>query len=140
MKKLLIAILLICMSICFIGCSATKGSTTDTVEEKEKHIVTLTMDNWEKYITIEIVPYAGSASTTYYHYFRGALSYALYEDVTITYELTERMSRSPYTITQTEKTLLLNAGGCATITISNDSGNYRSYTITQVSGTITYWL
>ena len=139
MKKIIMVIIFICVSFCLISCTATKTTTNNSVEEKEKYVVTLTKDNWEKYITIEEVPYESSV-TTHYHYFRGALAYAYYDNVIVTYELVEHMRKSPYTITQTEKTLLLNAGGCATITISNDSAYLRSYENKSVSGTITYWI
>ena len=140
MKKAFISILLLYIVFCFVGCATTQTDSNSSEDIKEKHVVVLTKENWEQYITIETVPYYPASGTTYYHYFRGALSYAYYDNVVVAYQLTESMSKSPYTITQTEKTLSLNAGGCGTITISNNASYYQSYTIENVSGTITYWI
>lgn len=140
MKKAFISILLLYIVFCFVGCATTQTDSNSSEDLKEKHVVVLTKDNWEQYITIETVPYYPASGTTYYHYFRGALSYAFYDDVIVTYQLTEHMRQSPYTMTQTEKTLLLNTGGCGTLTISDNASYNRSYTIENVSGTITYWI
>lgn len=78
----------------------------------EKHIVSITKDNYQKFLTIETNYVVGSASSTSYYYFRGALSYAFYDNVVITYDYRSND-------TTTERTLSLNVGGCGTITTSS---------------------
>ena len=99
----------------------------------EKHVVNITKENYQKFITIEKLSAVGSNSSTSYHYFRGALSYAYYDNVIVTYNY---ISNS----TITEKTLYLNAGGCGTITTSSSRYGSSSYEIVNVTGTITYWI
>lgn len=139
MKKFFICLLLSVCLLCVMGCTSSNGQiqTTDTpsneVSVMEKHIVSITKDNYQKFLTVETNYVVGSSSSTSYHYFRGALSYAFYDNVVITYDF-----RSGDTTT--ERTLSLNVGGCGTITTSSWRSGSSSYEITNVSGTIIYWI
>ena len=139
MKKFFVPLLLSVCLLCITGCASNNGqiSTTDTssneVSVMEKHIVSITKDNYKKFLTIETNYVIGSSSSTSYHYFRGALSYAFYDNVVITYYYRSND-------TTTERTLSLNVGGCGTITTSSSRYGSSSYEITNVSGTIIYWI
>lgn len=139
MKKITISILLLICILCFVGCNSNNGKVQNTgtssteVSVMEKHVVNITKENYQKFITIEELSVVGSNSSTSYHYFRGALSYAYYDNVIVTYNY---ISNS----TITEKTLYLNAGGCGTITTSSSRYGSSSYEIVNVTGTITYWI
>ena len=143
MKKFFVPLLLSVCLLCITGCASNNGqiSTTDTssneVSVMEKHIVSITKDNYQKFLTIETNYVVGSLSSTSYHYFRGALSYAFYDNVIITYNY-HSSGTSGDTIT--EKKLSLNAGGCGTIITSNSRYGNSSYEITNVTGTIIYWI
>lgn len=136
MKKFFILLLLSICLLCMMGCTSNnrQTQTTDAPSNKvsvmEKHMVSITNDNYQKYLTIE-TNYEGSSIS--HHHFRGALSYAFYDNVVITYNYC-----SGDTIT--EKTLSLNVGGCGTITTWSSIHDSASYEITNVSGTITYWI
>lgn len=138
-KKLFVPILLSICLLCITGCAQSNGQiqTTDTpsneVSVMEKHIVNITKDNYQKFLTIETDSVVGSVSSTSYHYFRGALSYAFYDNVVITYDYHSGD-------TATEKTLSLNVGGCGTIITNSSRYGSSSYEITNVSGTIIYWI
>lgn len=91
MKKVFIPLLFSICLLCMTGCASTNGQiqTTDTPSNDatvmEKHIVSITADNYQKFLTVEINVVDGGSSSTSYHYFRGALSYAFYDNVIITY-------------------------------------------------------
>lgn len=130
MKKISISILLLICMLCFVGCNSNNGTEVSVME---KHVVNITKENYQKFITIEISTIVGCNSSTSYHYFRGALSYAYYDNVIITYNYI-------FDSTTTEKTLYLNVGGCGTITTSSSRYGRTSYEIVNVTGTITYWI
>lgn len=139
MKKILIPLLLSICLFCITGCTSNNGQikTADTssneVSVMEKHIVSITKDNYQNFLTVETNYVVGSMSTTSYHHFRGALPYAFYDNVIITYDY---LSGD----TTTEKTLSLNVGGCGTIITTSSRYGSSSYEITNVSGTIIYWI
>ena len=132
MKKFLLSIILIVCLLCMAGC----GTEVNNGETKTKQVVTLTIDNYQDYLTIETTPVIGEVSSSYYNYFRGALSYAYYDNVIITYDYISSGSST----TTTEKTIKLNVGGCGCIVTSSSRYGRTSYDITNVSGTITYWI
>ena len=132
MKKFLLSIILIVCLLCMVGC----GAEDNNGETKTKQVVTLTMDNYQDYLTIETTPVIGEVSSSYYNYFCGALSYAYYDNVIITYDYISSDSST----TTTEKTIKLNVGGCGCIVTSSSRYGRTSYEITNVSGTITYWI
>ncbi len=121
------------------GCNTNNGqihtdeTPSNNVSVMEKHVVSISMENYKKFITIETVPFIGDVSTSYYHYFSGALSYAFYDNVIVTYNYNSNS-------TSTENILTLNVGGCGTITTSSSRYGSSSYEITNVSGTIIYWI
>ena len=143
MKKVFIPLLFSICLLCMTGCASTNGQiqTTDTPSNDatvmEKHIVSITADNYQKFLTVEKNVVDGGSSSTSYHYFRGALSYAFYDNVIITYNY-HSSGTSGDTIT--EKKLSLNAGGCGTIITSNSRYGNSSYEITNVTGTRIYWI
>lgn len=143
MKKVFIPLFFSICLLCMTGCASTNGQiqTTDTPSNDatvmEKHIVSITADNYQKFLTVEKNVVDGGSSSTSYHYFRGALSYAFYDNVIITYNY-HSSGTSDDTIT--EKKLSLNAGGCGTIITSNSRYGNSSYEITNVTGTIIYWI
>lgn len=132
MKKFLLSIILIVCLLCMAGC----GTEVNNGETKTKQVVTLTIDNYQNFLTIETTPIIGDRSSSYYNYFRGALSYAYYDSVIVTYNYISSGSST----TTTEKTIKLNAGGCGCIVTSSSGYGSTSYEITNVSGTITYWI
>lgn len=141
MKKfitsIIVAVVLFVCCFGIVGCNTNNKqiSTSESpsnVAIMEKYIVDITMENYRKFITIETVPVFWSTSTSYYHYFSGALSYAFYDGVIVTYNY-----RSDGI---TEKTLTLNAGGCGMIATSSSKYGSSSYEITNVSGIIIYWI
>ena len=129
MRKIFVPLLLIICLICMPGCSTNVSTNT-----MEKHVVQITKENYEKYITIETNVVSGDSSSTIYHYFRGALTYGFYDNVVISYNFTSTSGDV------SKEILPLNVGGCATIiTISSRYGR-SNYEITNVSGTIIYWI
>ena len=142
MKKSFVLLLLAICLFCMIGCTSDYGenqsdASSSEIHLPEKHIVTITLDNYKEYITIETNVVVRTYSSSSYHYFRGALAYAFYDDVIISYNY---HSNSTGGSTTTEETLFLNAGGCGTITTSSSRYGSVSYEITDVSGTIIYWI
>ncbi len=143
MKKyitsVIIAIALIVCCFGVVGCTPNDGqintdeTPSNNVTKMEKYVINITKYNYQKFITIETMPNSTDTATSYYHYFRGALSYAFYDNVIVTYNFNSNS-------TSTEKTLALNAGGCGTITTSSSRYGSSSYEITNVSGTIIYWI
>lgn len=139
MKKFLLSIILRFCLPCMAGCGTEVnrcGTAVNNGETKTKHVVNLTIDNYQDYLTIETTPYNRDYSTSYYNYFRGALSYAYYDNVIITYDYISSGSDT----TTTERTIKLNVGGCGCIVTSKSKYGDISYEITNVSGTITYWI
>lgn len=126
MRRFLIFLILIVFLVAMTGCD----TNTNTME---KHVVQITKENYEKYITIETNVVTSSSSSKSYHYFRGALTYGFYDNVIITYNFTS-------TDGTTEKFLLLNVGGCGTIVTMSSAYGSSNYEITNVSGSITYWI
>lgn len=110
----------------------TIDTPSNELSVMEKHIVSITKDNYQKFLTVEI----NSVSSVAFHYFRGALSYAYYDNVVITYNL----NYSDRTPNKTGQTLPLNVGGCGTITTVSTQYGSSSYEITDVSGSIIYWI
>lgn len=139
MKKSFFVLLLLAICLfCMIGCAPDNGenlsdASSNEMPLPEKHIVNITMDNYKEYITIETNVVVRSSSSSSYHYFKGALSYAFYDDVVITYDFHSGS-------TTTEETLFLNVGGCGTITTSGSRYGSTSYEIVNVTGTIIYWM
>lgn len=128
MKRIFITtmIIIICL-VCFVGCN----SENDKNKNMTKYSIVLTEENYQDYLTIETsLFFYPSSYRIDYHYIRGALSYAYYDNVIITYDYIP-MNSDPST-----KTLKLNLGGCATITTNGGS----RYEITKVTGTVTYWI
>lgn len=139
MKKITIFILLLICILCFVGCNSNNGKVQNTgtssteVSVMEKYVVNITKENYQKFITIETSSVVNSISSTSYHYFRGALSYAYYDNVIVTYNYISNSMT-------TEETLYLNVGGCGTITTSSSRYGSSRYEIVNVTGTITYWI
>ena len=137
MKKFLVLLISIISLLCLVGCTSSNGQikNTDTssneVSAKVKHVVSLTKDNYQKFLTVEINHVVDGEVSIFYHYFRGALSYAFYDNVIITYDYSSGN-------TTTEENLLLNVGGCGTIETDSSRFGTSRYIITNVSGTITY--
>ena len=115
-------------SLTACGSKSSGGSANNNQSNEQKmkkHVVSLTKDNFYNYVEVT------QTNTTFI--FNGALSYALYENVTVscifnkgkTYEKTE--------------TLKLNAGGNASYVTG---ANYMDQTIEllTVSGTLTFWM
>ena len=142
MKKVFLLLLLAICLFYMIGCTSDYGENQSDASSREmslpeKHVVNITLDNYKEYITIETNVVARTSSSSSYHYFRGALSYAFYDNVIISYNY---HSDSTSGSTTTEETLFLNAGGCGTITTKSSRYGGTSYEISDVSGTVIYWI
>ncbi len=99
----------------------------EKAEEKQKYVVELNMDNYEKYIDIRYEPDGSNSRICFY----GSLPYAFYDDAVIT----SRVSRSGYE--DVMKDIELSSGGYA---YWHNTGGYWSYKITGVSGKVIYWI
>lgn len=142
MKKLLsVTLLIFCCCMLFVGCTAkenaektttTNGSDTSSPTESttsqqmpQKHIVSLTMNNYSIYIETSLVVHLTPTPQKVVFTANGCLSYAYYENVVFEVEH------------DGEKMLVAcNAAG-------NGNGSYGGRnlgTITAVSGTIIYWM
>ncbi len=135
MKKSFISIIVVCMAclICLVGCDVLADQDDNSMK---KYTVELTLDNYLDYLTIATTTNSGDMVSSYEHNFSGALDYAYYDNVVITYNLISNSSSSTKTET---KTLKLDVGGCGSITTSSSRFGSTSYEITDVSGTLTYW-
>jgi len=141
MRKVFLAVILVFFSLVLFGCSGTITQEIKTSEEPstesiafEKHIVSLTLDNYQKFFTISRNT-VGTGS--YDNNLSGALSYAYYDNVVITYLL---VYQGRGETTETEHTLNLNVGGCGTIHTTSSQYGSTTYRITGVSGTVIYWI
>lgn len=136
MKKSFISILFVCLAclICLVGCDVLADQDDNSMK---KYTVELTLDNYLDYLTIATITNSGDIASSYNHNFSGALDYAYYDNVIITYNLISNSSSSTKTET---KTLKLDVGGCGSITTTSSRFGSTSYEITDVSGTLTYWL
>lgn len=129
MKKLSsITLLIICCCMLFVGCTAkenTETESTTTQPMPQKHIVSLTMNNYSTYVETSFVAYLSSTPQKVVFTANGCLSYAYYENVVFEIEH------------DGEKMLVAcNAAG-------NGNGSYGGRnlgTITAISGTIIYWM
>ena len=138
MKKrfaLLFALSLACLPSC--------GSNTTPSDSMEKHNISLTVDNYLVFLNVTKSGSYGQYSYT----FEGCLSYAFYENVTITLRYSNSSGNpivvgyfDPNVLKEKENyatdTLKLNAAGCG---YYNGSGKYGA-TITDVSGKVIYWM
>ena len=121
------------LSLLFVGCSTsiypTNDSDNSTIPTMEKHTISITMDNYDKYI--EVSTSTGYGQTSYY--FVGCLSYAYY-DVTFTLSY-KTSSNSDIAGTETEL-VTCNAAGNGTFA---GGGKYGAKIIS-VTGTVIYWI
>ena len=135
MKKSFVSIIAVCLAclICLVGCDVIADQDDNSMK---KYTVELTLDNYLDYLTIATTTNKGDMGSSYDHNFSGALDYAYYDNVIITYNLISNSSSSTKTET---KTLKLDVGGCGSITTTSSRFGSTSYEITDVSGTLTYW-
>ncbi len=126
-------IVAVIMCLSFVGCntsnSPTNGSESPTVPMMEKHTVSITMGNYDKYI--EVSSSSGYGQTSYY--FVGCLSYAYYDvSFTLSYKTS---SNSDISSTKTE-VVICNAAGNGTFV---GAGKYGAVIIS-ATGTVIYWI
>lgn len=126
MKKFLsITLLIVCCCILFVGCTAKENAGTTTQPMPQKHIVSLTMNNYSTYIETSFVAYLSSTPQKVVFTANGCLSYAYYENVVFEIEH------------DGEKMLVAcNAAGNGNCSY----GGRNLGTITAISGTIIYWM
>ena len=122
MKKFFIPLLLSICLLCMTGCTSSK------VTLMEKHTVSITLENYSKYI--EVSTSSVSEQTSYY--FTGCLSYAFYD---ISFTLSYSSSRYALTSTETE-IVTCNAAGNGTFL---GGGKYGAE-IVSATGTVIYWI
>lgn len=99
--------------------------STQPEVKMERHEVELNINNYQTYINRRSLSDGSYASI----YFEGALSYAYYDNVVITYTRTNGSNK-------TTDTLKLSAGGYS----SWYTTGYGTYTVTDVSGKVIYWI
>ena len=134
MKKFFIPLLLSICLLCMTGCASNNGQiqNTDTpsngVSVMEKHTVSITLENYSKYIEVSTSSAYGQTS----YYFTGCLSYAFYDiSFTLSY------SSSSYDLTSTETEIVTcNAAGNGTFL---GGGKYGAE-IVSATGTVIYWI
>ena len=114
----------------------------DEISTVTKQVVDLSIDNYLDYLTVETVsqsehlPGSVVSITTRTSYFSGALSYAFYDNVVITYNCFES-----YPEKITVKQLKLDVGGNGIITEScTNFGGTTKYEVIEVTGTVTFLL
>lgn len=91
MKKLLsITLLIFCCCMLFVGCTAKENAETITKPIPQKHIVSLTMNNYSTYIETSFVAYLSSTPQKVVFTTNGCLSYAYYENVVFEIDTTEK--------------------------------------------------
>lgn len=122
MKKFFIPLLLSICLLCMTGCTSSK------VTLMEKHTVSITLENYSKYIEVSTSSVSGQTS----YYFTGCLSYAFYDiSFTLSY------SSSGYALTSTETEIVTcNAAGNGTFF---GGGKYGAE-IVSATGTVIYWI
>jgi hypothetical protein len=133
MKKVL-KLFVVCNLFLFLFCLTSCVSTGDlmgnnptsnsTVETMKKHTVRLTMDNYQTYIEIRGI--SGESATTFN--FEGALSYAYYDNVVISYKVNGEPRETK-----------LNAGGYGRYYSSLRMASSTAEII-GVSGSVIYWM
>ena len=140
--KLAGALLAVAGALCLASCGSNSSannqpvvnSTDDInekVETKQKYVIELNMENYQKYIDIRFIPSNNGSSSHFNYYFQGSLSYAYYDNVVIT----SHYSRTGYEETDTE--ISLTTGGYARW---YSTGGYGTTTLTGVRGKVIYWI
>ena len=130
-----IVLLFIFVAFCFSLSGCVDGNDSNGVSPSgnpnlptmEKHVVTITTDNYLKYIEVSTSSSYGQTS----YYFEGCLSYAFY-DVSFT------MSYSTSSLITDIKTEIVNCNAAGNGTFSG--GGKYSAKIEAVSGTVIYWI
>ena len=141
MKKTIAIILSLLLTVLLVSCNSTNAPSTNTTDSPsntadtptnqnntpKNEIVTLTKDNYQKYISAHIYSYGeGDSDHSYYCYNFIGSSLCKFNDVTISYS---------YDGGKTVKTCNLNLSGYGqTATASNS--RYAKITIVDVSGTV----
>ena len=140
MKKLLKVIalcnffvVLVCLTSCGnngnSNANISNNSDITTVETMKKHTIQLTMDNYLTYIEIRGTTVVSSTSSTTTYVFEGALDYAYYDNVVISYKVNDG------DIKETK----LSAGGYGKY-FSTNSRASSTTEIVGVSGNVIYWM
>jgi len=134
------ALLAVAGAFCLAACGSNSSAnnqpvvnSTDNINEKvetkQKYVIELNMENYQKYIDLRFLPGdSGSNSYTIY-YFQGSLSYAFYDNVIVTYTVDGESEGSKVT---------LSSGGYGRYYTS--SRYSKTHTITNVSGKVIYWI
>ena len=127
----LFAVLFILFSfITLSSCSSNKVNNSEKVDEnateKQKYVVELNMDNYDKYI--EIRSEGGGSRFCFY----GALSYAFYENVTISYVCSYNTSEAYF--------VDLSAGGYGLYYEKTLENKYYTYSVVNAWGRVIYWI
>lgn len=130
MKKIFIPFLLCACLLCMTGCGSNNDTPSNEVSVMEKHIVSITMNNYQKFIEVSTLPgYDGQTS----YDFVGCLSYAYYDvSFTLSYKTS---SISDIANTETE-VVTCNAAGNGTFV---GGGKYGAEIIS-ATGTVIYWI
>lgn len=109
----------------------SSDNINSNADEKQKYVIELNMDNYQKYIDIRFIPSNNGSSSHFNYYFQGSLSYAYYDNVVIT----SHYSRTGYEETDTE--ISLTTGGYARWYSTGGNG---TTTLTGVRGKVIYWI
>lgn len=140
MKKLLKVIalcnfflVLVCLTSCGnngnSNANISNNSDITTVETMKKHTIKLTLDNYQTYIEIRSNTEVFSTSSTTSYMFEGALDYAYYDNVVISYKVNDGEV----------KETKLSAGGYGKY-YSTNSRVSSTAEIVGVSGSVIYWM
>lgn len=140
MKKLLKVIalcnfflVLVCLTSCGnngnSNANVSNNSDITTVETMKKHTIQLTLDNYQTYIEIRSNTEVFSTSATTSYMFEGALDYAYYANVVISYKVNDGEV----------KETRLSAGGYGKY-YSTNSRVSSTAEIVGVSGSVIYWM
>lgn len=135
--KLACSLLAVAGAFCLASCGSTSSAnnqpvvnSTDNINEKvetkQKYVIELNMDNYQKYIDVR-AEYGYSNGIRYSFY--GSLSYGFYDNVVVECERTYSNKLYPYTVN-------LSVGGYGHYYTSG----YGDYKVTGVSGKVIYWI
>lgn len=151
---LLLSMLLLCVS-CTVDTPANEFDSSEEHDNGSKHYeIDLTLENFSTFLTYstESNPGYRTSSPDYYHFISGVLSFAYYENVSVTFEVVYTYDKYTYggkTYT-CEYTVPLNAAGNATFAAydqdlldalqveGSNSASKRTYTIKDVSGKVNF--
>ncbi len=133
MKKIIIAIIFICISLTVASCGSNEsaGNKSYANQNMTKHEIELTLDNYLSYFDVATSSYNNQSP----YRFTGCLSYALYDNVSVCFEYTTSYSYGAPT--KQTRVVKLDKSGTGSAPIKDGNTTVK---LIDISGKVIYWI